>query len=102
MKQSQHKKKYLKYLRSKEWAEISADMITLSNNKCTVCESSRKLEVHHITYDRLFMEEPGDLIVLCKFHHLEAHGIKKKKKRKFWPKKKKNKKPGLTMHYSKK
>lgn len=99
---NKRKQKYLAYLRSSEWAKIKVDLITINEGKCERCGNRRNLQVHHLTYENLYYEEPDDLILLCGSCHRKEHGlIKKKKKRKYWPKKKKNKKPGLTMHYKK-
>jgi hypothetical protein len=38
------------------------------------CGSRHRLEVHHLTYARIGDEDPDDLVVLCRAHHLSAHG----------------------------
>lgn len=45
---------------------------------------ARFLHIHHLTYERLFREEPKDLMIICAICHMKEHGlIKEKKKRKF-------------------
>lgn len=34
-----------------------------------------RLEVHHLTYERIGHEHPDDLIVLCPACHADVHGI---------------------------
>lgn len=82
---SKHKDRYLKYLKSKAWAQIKLDIIQTRGAKCERCGQERKqfryLHVHHLTYERLFKEEPEDLEILCAACHRAEHGIKKKRKR---------------------
>ena len=68
----EHKKKYMDYLRSSEWAMIRADLIAL-RGCCEQCGSEINLQVHHVSYERLFNEEPEDLALLCKRCHLLQH-----------------------------
>lgn len=81
-KQTVRKQKYLEYLESDEWAKIKVDLLILNNHKCQKCDSRRNLQVHHLSYKRLFREEPEDLILLCGRCHRKEHGIKLKRKRK--------------------
>ena len=80
-----NKKEYHKYLRSKEWATIKADLIQTRGNKCERCGSVRKylryLHIHHLTYDNIGNEEPEDLEILCAPCHRKEHGIEKKRVR---------------------
>jgi len=85
------KKKYKAYIISAEWAKIRADIIILRGGKCELCGKNGK-QVHHITYERLFDEEPDDLILLCNRCHMGEHGkLPAKKKRNLQHKKKKRK-----------
>lgn len=40
------------------------------------CPIKNKLQVHHITYQRLGDESQHDLKVLCEYHHRAIHGLK--------------------------
>lgn len=86
-------KAYYAYLRSPEWAEIKVDLIQQRGNKCEGCGKKNKLQVHHLTYDRIFKEEPGYLQLLCATCHRKTHGLNKngKKIKPRKPKKKKGK-----------
>jgi C4-type Zn-finger protein len=74
-------KEYQKYLNSKEWLEIRIDILT-TRPQCERCGSGKKLEVHHLTYKRIFKEEPSDLEVLCSGCHYKEHEKKIKAKNK--------------------
>ena len=84
---SKRKKKYLKYLESDEWAKIKVDLIELNDGKCERCGSGKKLQVHHLSYDNLYFEEPDDLILLCSKCHMIEHGLIKIRKCKKYYKK---------------
>jgi 5-methylcytosine-specific restriction endonuclease McrA len=67
--------KYREYLQSSEWANIKIDLIHNRGNKCESCGKIGYVQVHHLTYDRLFNEEPSDLVLLCAGCHKAEHGI---------------------------
>jgi 5-methylcytosine-specific restriction endonuclease McrA len=72
---SKHKKRYLKYLDSKEWSDIKIDIRIIKDNKCEICNSTKNLQVHHKTYKNLFKEEPIDLMLVCDVCHKKIHKI---------------------------
>ncbi len=78
---------YKKYLLSPEWASVTNDLYLLRGRKCCRCGSDKNLNIHHLNYDNIFKEEPGDLEILCKDCHNTAHGIIKNKKGKYVKKK---------------
>jgi len=65
--------KYKVYLQSVEWREKAKIIMERDNNKCVLCDTQEKLQVHHKTYDRLYKEEPEDLITLCNSCHKKIH-----------------------------
>jgi hypothetical protein len=75
-------KNYRKYLRSPEWREISKAVKERDNNKCQECEATKKLHVHHTTYDHIFDEwdHMHELVTLCSDCHDIKHGIQKEAK----------------------
>lgn len=79
---SKRKDRYKKYLQSEEWLKTRCDAIEYAGHKCERCGRSKSLQVHHLNYDNLGCEEPGDLIVLCGKHHLLEHGLIKNTKSK--------------------
>ena len=83
--------KYIRYLKSEEWAEVKIELLTQRGCKCERCgKETESLDVHHKTYKNLFNEEPEDLILLCRSCHNFEHGIGVKKKKKRKVKKKRN------------
>ena len=67
---------YKTYLQSPHWKQVRYIKLQQSGNKCQVCGSKNKLEVHHNSYDHIGKEEMHleDLVVLCHnchslFHH---------------------------------
>ena len=69
---SDHKAKYLEYLKSDEWMKIRVEMLSIYK-KCARCDSKYQLQIHHKTYKNIFKEEPEDLEVLCKACHKAEH-----------------------------
>ena len=69
--------KYLNYIQSDAWKDKAAQRRKIDGNKCALCGSKRKLQVHHLTYESLTNEDvEKDLITLCQDCHNKAHEIK--------------------------
>ena len=64
---------YTEYLKSNHWINLRNRFLKYSNNKCGICQSQQKLQVHHRTYKNKGCEEYKDLIVLCKKCHELYH-----------------------------
>ena len=76
-KKPQKKKRhisYQKYLESDEWRDRRNKRIDLDEHKCQICGARHNLEVHHLTYARIFNEDIDDLITLCDKCHRTVHG----------------------------
>lgn len=65
---------YQEYLNSDWWKYIRKTAIERSGNKCQMCGSKIKLNVHHNTYKNRGCEEITDLICLCEKCHNKFHG----------------------------
>lgn len=63
---------YSAYLQSRAWEAKRNQRLSLSGFKCEACSGTSKLQVHHLTYARIFQEEMEDLMALCKVHHEAA------------------------------
>lgn len=88
---------YKAYLLSNEWKQIRIDLLTIRGNKCERCnKKSNRLQVHHLTYERIYNELAEDLILLCGICHQKAHGLIKDKPIKKKPIKKPKNKPKKT------
>ncbi len=71
-----NKTKYQIYLESPGWKQKAFRAREKAENRCQVCNrGDLTLNVHHRTYDNVYNEKPGDLIVLCKACHSKFHDI---------------------------
>jgi 5-methylcytosine-specific restriction endonuclease McrA len=66
---------YQAYLQSPAWKLARRLLIERAQHRCQRCHARGPLNVHHLTYERLGHEEPGDLQVLCRPCHMAVHGI---------------------------
>jgi len=64
---------YTEYLQTDHWKKIRKWVLGFWDHKCSLCFSSRNVEVHHRTYERLYHELITDLIVLCDNCHERHH-----------------------------
>jgi hypothetical protein len=80
---NKRKSKYLAYINSKEWKELKLDLLIKRGCRCEKCGIDKQpnlIQVHHLTYDRLYNELETDLLLVCGKCHKEIHNIKDKKK----------------------
>lgn len=66
---------YKAYLQSDVWKAKRRRIIEQSDYRCARCGSAINLNVHHITYERLFFEDDEDLVCLCKNCHEQLHNL---------------------------
>lgn len=68
---------YAEYLRSDWWQWKRMRAIDRARGHCELCQQSRHLEAHHVTYDHLGCERNHELVVLCKpcHKHITANGL---------------------------
>jgi 5-methylcytosine-specific restriction endonuclease McrA len=68
---------YSAYLKTPHWTNKKRLARAMANYRCARCNERRsetvKLEVHHLTYERVGCEELSDLEVLCAPCHRKAH-----------------------------
>ena len=70
---------YHEYLQSEHWQSIRKAALKAADNRCQLCYSDLRLEVHHRTYERRGCELLSDLTVLCHRCHAQFHGIYEEK-----------------------
>jgi 5-methylcytosine-specific restriction endonuclease McrA len=63
---------YRAYLRSERWQELRLLVLLRDDHCCRQCGATNRLEVHHLTYERLYHEPLSDLICLCAGCHADA------------------------------
>ena len=64
---------YKKYISSPEWRKKRVIILKRDNNMCVMCGSKENLNVHHLTYERLYEEDNDDLVTLCSKCHKDIH-----------------------------
>lgn len=68
-----YKEKKRLYFRSEKWRENRLRTLLRDNYSCQSCLSPENLQVHHITYVRIFEEHQDDLVTLCSICHNSLH-----------------------------
>lgn len=65
--------RYQDYLRSSHWRALRLKVLERDGHRCKGCRRKDRLEVHHLTYERLGRELSEDLITLCQRCHATEH-----------------------------
>ncbi len=68
-----HSPEYKRYLRSNAWAMRKNAYYKRFNRQCAACGSSKRIQLHHVSYDQLGHEPDQDLVPLCHKDHRNAH-----------------------------
>lgn len=68
------KENYESYLRTDWWKLVSWANKWAAGFKCSLCDSTERLNTHHKNYDNKGMERFEDLICLCSDCHAKYHG----------------------------
>lgn len=63
---------YRAYLRSERWQELRLLVLLRDDHRCRQCGAIDRLEVHHLTYERLYHEALSDVVTLCRTCHRDA------------------------------
>ena len=61
------------YLNSIAWRQTRITYLRRTGWKCEKCFVRGSRIVHHLSYDRLYHEQPEDLIALCDECHKKMH-----------------------------
>lgn len=70
------------YLETKKWQRARSERLKIDDFKCARCRSTKNLQVHHLTYERIGEERVDkDLITLCRKCHAEIHGKESKEEK---------------------
>jgi hypothetical protein len=64
---------YENYLQSPQWKIKRAKVLKRANGTCEGCGENKAVEVHHLTYDRIYNEMLFDLVAVCKSCHDQLH-----------------------------
>jgi len=68
---------YREYMRSPRWRLMKEGIRERYGDICEVCNSPKKITIHHNTYKRLQKELDGDLTVLCNSCHFTFHRLQR-------------------------
>ena len=74
---------YGTYITSAYWKARKIRYYHKYGKQCGICNSTEKIHLHHIVYDKFGKEPDENLIALCALHHNEYHrlyGVKKNNK----------------------
>lgn len=70
---------YQQYLRTEGWRQRRRPALYRAKGRCEICSQPEylvgKLQVHHLTYERIGEELPSDLEALCDECHHMVHGL---------------------------
>jgi hypothetical protein len=64
---------YVAYLKSAAWLSKRSQALRRAGGRCERCGGAALVEVHHLSYERVYDEPPGDLAALCARCHRTAH-----------------------------
>ncbi len=74
-----NKTEYLGYLESAAWLDRRRKFARSHDAKCYCCDAIPRpgapLDLHHLTYERLGREKPGDIVPVCRSCHDLIHGF---------------------------
>lgn len=64
---------YSEYLESEAWQTVLTAARIHSGGRCLACNDTKDLHGHHRTYERLYNEAPGDVVMFCESCHNNIH-----------------------------
>ena len=66
---------YVTYMKSEAWQSKRMEAFNVHGKQCVTCGGFKKLQCHHLTYERLGNENAKtDLEILCQSCHQKEHG----------------------------
>jgi len=74
IQKEKRKQEYANYLQSYEWKRKHKYIMEKYGYRCVLCFKPA-VNVHHLTYNRVYFEDERDLIALCKNCHEFVHGF---------------------------
>lgn len=80
LKVAQNKLTYIGFMDSDEWKLRREQYFSRHKRQCRICDTTKNIQLHHLTYERVAREKDDDLVPLCYFHHQAYHnlyGVKK-------------------------
>ena len=68
-------REYSQYLKTHKWWRRRNKAMKLAGWWCQLCNKAKAVEVHHLTYERIFHELPSDLRAVCQDCHKRLHTL---------------------------
>lgn len=68
---------YRDYLKSDWWQYKRKRLLAVRGRRCELCGETKRIEVHHTTYENLGQERAHELVVVCHrcHQHLKRNGL---------------------------
>lgn len=66
-------RRYRLYIRSHAWQQRRAGALSRAGHQCVLCQATKHLHVHHVTYRNVGLERMEDLRVVCAPCHRTIH-----------------------------
>jgi hypothetical protein len=64
------------YLNSEHWEAFRRLYFAKNKPKvCDFCKANKKLDLHHVTYERIGRERLDDVVAICRSCHDEIHAL---------------------------
>ncbi len=61
------------YLQSAHWKRRKSRYFAKHGRWCAACNTKRRIDLHHLSYQHVGNESDGDLMGFCRQHHALAH-----------------------------
>jgi len=74
------KAEYTTYLQSEHWISFKKNLKVLRFFSCEICNSTKKINIHHRSYERMYNENTNDVDILCSECHKNLHTFLKEHK----------------------
>lgn len=71
-----NKLQYQEYINSPHWVALKKQFES-HNTKCAACGTTKDLDIHHLSYERVTCEKEEDLVRLCREDHYACHYLYK-------------------------
>lgn len=72
-------RRYQDYIASPKWRAKREQRLQIDGYRCRALGCTTDLEVHHVTYDSLYMERMEDLITFCRECHAAITAVQQRR-----------------------
>lgn len=68
-------KKYSEYIKSNFWTQRKREYYKTHKKECSVCKTTKNINLHHTSYRHVGFEKDNELLPLCDMHHEKYHNL---------------------------